>query len=60
MRFCRIALLGDSAPRHQFNRPIGRKPIFVASLRVEGDTGISPGEIRFDAFGVPTAWGAGC
>jgi uncharacterized coiled-coil protein SlyX len=49
----------EFAGRYQLNRPVGQKPIFVASLRVKSDTGKSPFEVPFDDFGVATGLATG-
>lgn len=60
-----IALRDDNigdvelAARYQINRPVGQKPIYIASLRVKTDTGTSPFEIPFDQFGIATGLATG-
>ncbi|MEH6758501.1 MAG: transporter [Parasphingorhabdus sp.] len=53
--------IGDAelSLRYQLNRPKGQGPIWVAGLRVKGDTGKSPYEIPFDEFGVATGLATG-
>jgi hypothetical protein len=53
--------LGDIefAVRYQINRPVGEKPIFIASVRVKTDTGKSPYEIPYDQFGIATGLATG-
>jgi hypothetical protein len=49
----------EMAVRYQLNRPLGQRPIFVASLRVKSNTGRSPFEIPFDEFGIATGLATG-
>ncbi len=49
----------EFAARYQLNRPVGQKPIYVASLRVKSDTGRSPFEIPYDDFGIATGLATG-
>lgn len=53
--------LGDIefALRYQLNRPVGQRPIFIASLRAKTDTGKSPYDIPFDSFGIATGLATG-
>lgn len=57
----KVNQLGDieMAARYQLNRPVGERPIFIASLRVKSDTGKSPYGIPFDTFGIATGLATG-